>query len=88
MDTTESDDWRIAGQEKYLLGAVLELRTYSPPRPNWDHDHCEFCWSMFCQSGEPGCLHEGYVTGDGKHWICRDCFHDFRDRFHLSVRES
>ncbi|QDT23654.1 hypothetical protein HG66A1_54760 [Gimesia chilikensis] len=87
MNSPNEDDWRITGQEKYLDGAVLELREYFPPSAEWEHDHCEFCWSKFCRSNEAECLHEGYVTEDGKHWICSNCFKDFQDRFHFSLKQ-
>ena len=85
MNSNNFEDWRITGQENYLDGAVLEFRSYSPPNSNWDHDHCAFCWSKFCDSNELGCLREGYVTDDGKFWVCINCFNDFRDRFRFSL---
>ena len=39
----EDDDWRLQGQEKYLLGRTMRWTTWAPYRENWDHDHCEFC---------------------------------------------
>ena len=41
------NDWRRQGQEKYLKGAKLQLKDYCPHRPEWDHDHCEFCETKF-----------------------------------------
>lgn len=86
MNASDYGDWRITGQEKYLKDAILELREYSPPSSEWEHDHCEFCWSKFCRSDEPECLHEGYVTEDGRHWICTSCFHHFKDQFRFSLK--
>lgn len=40
-------DWRLQGHEKYLQGAVLERKAYPPYRPEWEHDHCEFCSAEF-----------------------------------------
>lgn len=83
------DDSRLAGQERYLKDAVLRRSKYEPPSPDWDHDHCEFCWEKFMQSANGDVLNEGYVTEDGKHWICPTCFTDFREMFGfvLSDRE-
>jgi hypothetical protein len=36
-------DWRLQGQEKYLGGVTLVRRRWQQQRPDWDHDHCEFC---------------------------------------------
>jgi len=73
------DDWRRQGQERYLSGVRLVARTYRPYRPGWEHDHCEFCGAKFsCCEGD---LRHGYSTEDGYHWICAQCFDDFRDEF-------
>ena len=78
-------DWRMQGQEAYLRGATLRRRRYSARRPDWDHDHCEFCGAKFMDADFPGVLREGYVTADGYRWICDTCFHDFRARFEWST---
>lgn len=77
------DDWRLQGQERFLKGATLCWRTYTPYRPEWDHDHCEFCSRKL--SARTGDINEGYSTADGYHWICRDCFADFKDLFEWTV---
>ena len=77
--TVAQDDWRRQGQEKYLTAVKLVMRDYSPYRPGWEHDHCEFCGEKF--SKDNGDLDEGYSTEDGYHWICEKCFNDFRDEF-------
>ncbi len=43
----EDEDGRLTGQEKYLRGVTLTWRSWSTDRPDWDHDHCEFCWVHF-----------------------------------------
>lgn len=42
MDAPGKDDWRLAGQDRYLTGATFTTSSYKPPSPDWDHDHCEF----------------------------------------------
>lgn len=75
----EKNDWRLTYQEEYLKNAKLRKKQYKIPAPRWDHDHCEFCWEKF--SEYDGDLHEGYCTTDGKHWICEECFQDFKEMF-------
>jgi len=75
------DDWRLTGQERYLHGAVLHRRHWVAPRPDWDHDHCEFCWAKFGGEELPDALRVGYTTEDCYRWICERCFEDFRARF-------
>jgi hypothetical protein len=77
------NDWRLQGQERYLTNAKFVRRIYVPPSPSWDHDHCEFCGAKV--SLNEGDLREGYVTLDGKHWICDVCFNDFKERFRWVV---
>jgi hypothetical protein len=81
--TSKGDDWRLRDQEKYLMGASLVHRSYRryAKNPEWDHDHCAFCWAKFMVEDYPDVLHEGYATADDYHWICDQCFRDFRERF-------
>ncbi len=75
------DDWRLQGQEKYLTGATLYRRRWTQTRPNWDHDHCAFCWAEFGADDSPDVLHYGYTDIEEYRWICEKCFQDFRERF-------
>ncbi len=79
--SVSDDDWRLQGQERYLQGAALHPARWRRPRPEWDHDHCEFCWAKFMEEELPGVLHYGYTTVDHYRWVCEACFEDFRDRF-------
>jgi len=84
----EQGDWRLAGQEAYLLGAVLGWKNWAPPadNPAWDHDHCEFCWQKFMTDDGPDVHRAGYTTEDQYHWICRRCFEDFRQKFKWKLK--
>ncbi len=86
----QHNDWRLTGQERFLLGVTLHWSQWAPPgdNPAWDHDHCDFCWKKFVGSGSPESAEierEGYTTDDRKHWICSECFEDFKDRFQWKV---
>lgn len=61
-------------------------RTYRPFRPDWEHDHCEFCGAKF--SSEEDDLHSGFSTEDGYHWVCPSCFQDFREEFGWGLDEE
>lgn len=76
-------DWRLQGQERYLKGVELCWAKYTPYRPGWDHDHCEFCGKKFAVQG--GDFTEGYKTKDGYHWISADCFEDFKGLFEWKI---
>lgn len=73
-------DWRLQGQEKYLLGVDLKKSIYKKYSEKWEHDHCEFCGNKFSET-LPNTLHEGYSTLNNYHWICEDCFSDFKETF-------
>ena len=90
MEDPADSDWRLQGQEKYLADVELTLRQYRryEKNPNWDHDHCEFCWAKFMVEDLPDVLHAGYCTLDEYRWICNTCFEDFRDRFQWKVISS
>jgi hypothetical protein len=81
MSPMSESDWRLSGQEKYLTGVSLVHRRWSQTQPNWNHDHCAFCWTTFAVYEGADVLHEGWTTPDEYHWICDQCFNDFRERF-------
>ena len=80
--SAQENDWRLQGQEKYLLGIELRRSTWVPNSASHDHDHCEFCQAEFMAEGVPNTLHEGYTTSDSYRWVCAQCFQDFKVRFH------
>ena len=77
------NDWRLQGQEKYLMGVKLVWKKYKPSHRGWDHDHCEFCGLKFSLNG--GDFDAGYATCDDYHWICKNCYEDFKVLFNWSV---
>ena len=78
-----NSDWRLRGQESYLLGKTLYLRQFPMEK---DHDHCEFCWDKFAHY--PETLHQGYTTADNYYWICPDCMNDFKETFKWIIRNE
>ncbi len=81
-----TDDWRRQGQERFLNKVKLIAKKYHPYRHDWEHDHCEFCGAKF--SLREGDLKLGYSTQDGYHWICNECFIDFKDEFDWDVKKE
>jgi hypothetical protein len=59
----EPNDCRFVKQDRYLKGATVKWADYKAPSPEWDHDHCQFCWSKFMESGSD-VLTTDYVTVD------------------------
>jgi hypothetical protein len=88
--SNDEKDWRLGGQERYLQGVILVHRKYRqyPKNLNWDHDHCSFCWATFTMSDIPDAHHQGYATEDDYHWVCEQCFEDFKDIFEWEVIEK
>ena len=85
MVLISGDDWRRQGQEKFLKGKTLKMQRYTPYRVAWDHDHCEFCSAKL--SSRDGDIHEGYATQDHYHWVCINCFEEFRGEYEWLVEE-
>ena len=79
--TREPNDWRLQNQRAYLTGVTLQWRTYRAFRPDWEHDHCEFCWAKFAESEGEEFVRAGFATADEKKWVCRVCFEDFQPEF-------
>jgi hypothetical protein len=75
-----NSDWRLQGQEKYLIGKELVFKNYINRITSTDHDHCEFCGFKFSDT-IPGCLKSGYTTADDYYWICENCYLDFKECF-------
>ena len=75
----EKDDWRLNGQEDYLMGKTIYRRKWKSLTNGTDHYHCEFCWARFSDFHDD--LHEGYSTEDNHYWICLECHNDFKDMF-------
>ena len=88
----EKDDWRLTtgpviGLEDKLRNIQLYHIPFQPLSERWDHEHCVFCWDKFFLHEE--CLQEGYCTHPqndrGAHWICSECYNDFKEMFGWTV---
>ena len=82
---TWRDDWRIMGQEGYLLDKKLQYRRFDRNIVRDDFDQCEFCWACFDKDEMHPMM--AYYEPSGKYWICETCFHDFCRHFNWTVEE-
>ena len=48
------------------------------------HEHCAFCWEKAMTNID--C--EFYCTKGMRHWICKECFEDFKNKFDWSIRPT
>jgi len=76
----DKNDWRLMGQERFLMEKQLLHKRWSRPEPRWDHDHCEFCGDKIDYL-----TGLAYCTTDQYHWICEECFNDFKEMFQWKV---
>ncbi len=74
-----NSDWRLRCQKEYLYGATLVHQSYKPGVLFNDHDHCAFCMDKFGLQKDD--LKIGYSTEDNYHWICPQCYNDFKEQF-------
>ena len=61
---SSNKEWRqhkLKSLERFK-GFSFQLADYIPPSTDWDHDHCEGCWSKFASFEGPEILHNGYFT--------------------------
>lgn len=83
--------WKVAYREKNAFYQLIEHNAKSwveftnkdhkslegEEIQHFWHDHCDLCWEKAMT--DINCTF--YVTDDFKHWICEECFNDFKDRF-------
>lgn len=82
INIEKTDDWRLTGQEDYMLFAKLKevipsnyINTLD--NPEYFHEHCEFCMTKPEDNKEQ----KFYCTLDNYRWICEECYNDFKDKF-------
>lgn len=82
------DDWRLRGQEDYLQNRTFKITKFKAQKGKSLHTHCEFCWHKFMENceGVDDCSQEGYCTNDDMYWVCKECFEDFKKKFHWNCR--
>ena len=94
-DIKMEKDWRLGrDQEDYLKNEHLVYKNFksklSKDNINFesDHYHCEFCWHRLMEdcTNIEDCSTEGYCTLDGRIWICKTCYDDFKEMFNWSVK--
>lgn len=76
------NDWRLTNQTSYLYKKRLVKKLFISSDMR-DHEHCSFCWYKFY---EPNVY--GYCTLDGQHWICEECFGDFKEVFKWEIENT
>jgi hypothetical protein len=78
----EKDDWRLTNQRDYLSDVALKQIPWKTKQPDWDHDHCVFCWDTIDEN-----VTDAYCTKDERIWICKACFEDFKEEFNWSIEK-
>lgn len=80
--------WRFTGQESYLLftkgkGIIPMEYINNLEKPELFHEHCSFCWDKVEENQDK----KHYCTLDNYHWICNDCYNDFKELLKLEYFE-
>ena len=76
-------DWRLNNQLNYLLNKTLKKVKFVESTTK-DHEHCSFCWEKFGDADN--LLQIGYCTEDKQHWVCEQCFEDFKEKFQWIIK--
>ena len=82
---TWREDWRIAGQEGYLLKKRLQYRRFCREICVDDFTQCEFCWDVFDEDKEHPAM--AFFEPISKCWICEQCYKDFQQYFKWTIEE-
>lgn len=80
---TWRDDWRIMGQERYLMNKRLQCMKFDRSICIEDYTQCEFCWCTFDEDPNEPLM--AYFEPNEKVWICEECFNDFQKYFHWEI---
>jgi|SRR3954451_18183063 hypothetical protein len=92
--TISDDDYRLKSDSGILTGLTWHHSPYKQPSPEWDHDHCEFCFRRLAEpaAGFSDAQFEGFADEDELHWICNECFgelfHHVKDRDQWKLRDE
>ncbi len=78
------NDWRLAGQEKYMGGCTLKEHSVGnlKNRPNEWHEHCEFCMDKIDKKSNNAV----YSTEDEYRWVCTNCFDDLKEYMSFKIK--
>ena len=78
---------KLHGHEAGLRGLtwVYGLNHRFAANPHWSNQHCAICYDEFKQNCAPDSEVEGYTSLGGQYWICKICFHDFKDKLDWTV---
>ena len=79
---TWRDDWRIMGQEGYLMNKTLQWRLFDNSICVDDFRQCEFCWDTFDENTY------AFFEPTQKIWICKKCFCDFSKHFNWRIQKQ
>ena len=66
-----------------LLGKYEEFLVGDRCREFW-HRHCSFCLTEISTDMHEEC----YCAENGSYWVCKKCFHDFKNRYNWKVIEN
>lgn len=77
------NDWRLTNQKNYLYKKELVKGKYFPYKEGWEHDHCAFCSERITEKTSVA-----YSTTDGYHWICEECYNDFKEMFGWIIKKK
>lgn len=81
-----NNDYRLTSVRAWMEGKTWHHSQYIQPRPEWDHDHCIFCWQRLAEptAGFSDAQFDGYTDDEDYHWMCNKCFGDLFE--HLKER--
>lgn len=73
---------RMTVYQPFMMNVRLKRGEFAATADN-DHEHCVMCGAKFSEKTEE--MHCGYVTVDGRHWVCEECLCEYRAAYDWTV---
>jgi hypothetical protein len=88
-----NDDYRLDSIKPWMEKLTWHYSPYKQPSPDWDHDHCIFCWRRLAEpTAGFNDADDGFADDGDYHWMCAECFRDLfdhlKDRLQWDLREE
>lgn len=69
--------------QQFMLGEHFRKASFEVSD---EHEHCTMCGIKI--SGLPANIHEGYVTTKNIHWVCCECFDEYREEYSWKLEDE
>lgn len=76
--------WCVEEADNNMRNHVLLKVKFSDRLTETEHEYCEFCMARFGNVNKD--FKEGYRTQNYYYWVCEDCFDEYKEEYHWTVK--